>query len=72
MIPVAVLEPIEVQNGVEPERSPVRGLLKRRRACRWEEVKVGLVQKPGEVDRLYSLRPTSGLDAAFADRKSVV
>jgi len=67
MIPVAVLEPIEVPEGAEPERSPVRGLPKRRRACRWEEVKVGLVQKPGEVTRLYSLRPTAGLDAAFDD-----
>ena len=67
MIPVAVLEPIAVPEGVEPERSPVRGLVKRRRACRWEEAKVGLVQKPGEVGRLYSLRPTSGLDASFED-----
>jgi hypothetical protein len=67
MIPVATLEPIPVTEGKEPERTPVRGLPKRRKVCRWEEVKAGLVQKPGEVDRLYSLRPTAGLDAAFDD-----
>ena len=67
MIPVATLEPIAVEEGKEPERTPVRGLPKRRKVCRWEEVKAGLVQKPGEVDRLYSLRPTAGLDAAFDD-----
>jgi hypothetical protein len=67
MIPVATLEPIAIEEGKEPARTPVRGLLKRRKVCRWEEVKAGLVQKPGEVDRLYSLRPTAGLDAAFGD-----
>jgi hypothetical protein len=45
----------------------VRDLPKRRKACRWEEVNAGLVQKPGETERLYSLRPTSGLDDAFND-----
>ena len=39
----------------------------RRRACRWEEAKIGLVQKPGEVDRLYSVQPTSGLEQSFND-----
>ena len=67
MIPVATLEPILLAPGEEPELTPVRGLPKRRKVCRYEEVKVGLVQKPGEVDRLYSLRPTRGLDEAFDD-----
>jgi hypothetical protein len=67
MIPVATLEPIEVPDGKEPELTPVRGLPKRRRVCRWEEAKVGLVQKPGEVDRLYSVQPTSGLEKSFDD-----
>lgn len=67
MIPVATLEPIEVPEGEEPELTPVRGLPKRKRKCRWEEAKVGLVQKPGEVDRLYSARPTDELDESFDD-----
>lgn len=67
MIPVATLEPIPVASGEEPELTAVRGLRKRRKVCRYEEVKAGLVQKPGEVDRLYSLRPTGGLDEAFDD-----
>ena len=54
MIPVATLEPIEVPDGKKPELTPVRGLPKRRRVCRWEEAKVGLVQKPGEVGMLLS------------------
>ena len=45
----------------------VRGLPKRRRICRWEEAKVGLLQKPGEIDRLYSVQPTSGLDESFEE-----
>jgi len=67
MIPVATLEPIEIPVGEEPELTPVRGLQKRRRACRWEEAKVGLVQKPGEVSRLYSVQPTAGLEKSFDD-----
>jgi len=67
MIPVATLEPIEPPKGEQPERTPVRGLLKRRKAWRWEEAKLGLVQKPGEVDRLYSVRPTDDLDESFDD-----
>lgn len=67
MIPVATLEPLEVPEGKEPELTPVRGLPKRRKMCRWEEAKVGLVQKPGEVDRLYSVQPTSGLEQSFDD-----
>jgi len=67
MIPVATLEPIEVPEGEEPELTPVRGLPKRRRECRWEEAKVGLVQKPGEVERLYSVQPTWGLEKSFDD-----
>ncbi len=67
MIPVATLEPIEVEEGQEPELTPVRGLPKRKKVCRWEEAKVGLVQLPGEVDRLYSVQPTSGLEKSFRD-----
>lgn len=67
MIPVATLEPVEVLEGTEPELTPVRGLHKRRRACRWEEAKVGLVQRPGEVERLYTVQPTSGLSRSFDD-----
>jgi len=71
MIPVATLEPIEVAEGEEPKTTPVRGLPKRQKRCRWEEVKAGVVQKPGETDRLYSLRPTGGLDVAFSDLLSL-
>jgi hypothetical protein len=71
MIPVATLEPIKTPEGEEPERTPVRGLPKRRRKTRWEEAKVGLVQKPGEVDRLYSVRPTGALDESFDDLLSL-
>ena len=67
MIPVATLESVPAEEGQEPERSPVRKLLKRRKRCRWEEVKAGLVQKPGETSRLYTLRPTRDLDASFDD-----
>ncbi len=65
MIPVATLQPIEVLEGEEAKLTPVRGLPKRRKECRWEEAKLGLVQKPGEVDRLYTVQPTSGLDESF-------
>jgi hypothetical protein len=67
MLPVATLEPIEVPEGQEPEFTPVTGLPKRRKVCRWEEAKVGLVQVPGEVERLYSVQPTSGLAKSFDD-----
>ena len=68
MIPVATLEPIPTPEGQQPERTPVRGLPKRRKNCRWEEAKVGLVQAPGEVEgRLYTVRPTAELDEAFED-----
>ncbi len=67
MIPVATLHPIPVAEGQPVETTPVRGLPKRRKECRWEEVKVGLVQVPGEVSRLYSVRPTHELDEAFED-----
>jgi hypothetical protein len=67
MIPVATLEPIVPPKGEKRELTPVRGLPRRRKDCRWEEVKVGLVQKPGEVDRLYALRPTAGLVESFDD-----
>ena len=68
MIPVATLEPIPTQEGKEPERTEVRGLLKRHKNCRWEEAKLGLVQVPGEVEgRLYTVRPTGELNEAFDD-----
>lgn len=67
MIPVATLETIEIEEGQEPELTPVRRLPKRKKVCRWEEAKVGLVQLPGEVDRLYSVQPTSGLEKSFDD-----
>lgn len=67
MIPVATLEPITLGEGEPPELTPVRGLPKRHKATRWEEVKAGLVQKPGQVDRLYALRPTAGLEESFDD-----
>jgi hypothetical protein len=68
MIPVATLEPIQTPEGQQPERTPVRGLPKRHKNCRWEEAKLGLVQVPGEVEgRLYSVRPTRELDEAFQD-----
>lgn len=67
MIPVATLEPIETKPGETPALTPVRGIPKRRKVCAWQEVKAGLAQKPGETSRLYSLRPTAGLDQAFSD-----
>ncbi len=67
MIPVATLEPIVVPEGEQPERTPVRGLLKRKKVARWEEAKAGLVQVPGETERLYILRPTGDLDLAYQD-----
>jgi len=68
MIPVATLEPIKTPEGQEPELTPVRKLAKRRKNCRWEEAKLGLVQVPGEVEgRLYTVRPTAELDEAFQD-----
>ncbi len=68
MIPVATLEPLDTPQGQEPERTAVRNLPKRRKACRWEEAKLGLVQVPGQVQgRLYTVRPTQELDEAFQD-----
>ena len=68
MIPVATLEPIPTPAGQEPELTKVRGLPKRRKDCRWEEAKLGLVQVPGEAEgRLYSVRPTAELDGSFQD-----
>jgi len=68
MIPVAVLEPLPTAPDAEPQRTPVRGLPKRRRNMFWQEVKVGLVQVPGQVQgRLYSVRPNTELDEAFND-----
>jgi len=67
MIPVATLEPMPVEQGQLPEKTPGHGRTKRRKNCRWEEVKVGLAQVPGQVSRLYSVRPTHQLDEAFND-----
>jgi len=67
MIPVGVLVPLPLAAGQQPERTPVRGLPKRRRDSFWQEVKLGLVQVPGETTRLYSARPTDELDEAFED-----
>ncbi len=67
MIPVATMEPIPVPDGQKARRTPVRDLPVRRKAARWEEVKAGLIQRPGEKKRLYALRPTGELDAAFDD-----
>ena len=67
MIPVATLEPLPVETGQIPESTPVHGRPKRRKNCRWEEVKVGLAQVPGQISRLYSVRPTHQLDEAFDD-----
>ncbi len=67
MIPVATLEPIKLEDGQEPELTPIRKIPKRRRKCRWEEAKVGLTQVPGKESRLYSVRPTAELDEAFMD-----
>lgn len=68
MIPVAILEPIATPEGEKRELTPVRKLPKRRKNCRWEEAKLGLVQVPGDKqDRLYSARPTGELDEAFED-----
>ena len=66
-IPVGTLHPIELEDGQKPELTPVRKLKKRRKDCRWEEAKVGLVQVLGDDTRLYSLRPTDELDEAFDD-----
>jgi len=72
MIPVATLEPIDTPEGQEPELTPVRGLPKRHKNCRWEEAKLGLVQIPGEVEgRLYTARPTGGLEEVFDDLLSL-
>lgn len=68
MIPVATLEAIATPEGQEPELTKVRHLPKRRKVCRWEEAKLGLVQVPGEVEgRLYTVRPTTELVPAFED-----
>ena len=67
MIPVATFEPIAGPAGQAPQLTPVRKLPKKRRNSFWEEVKVGLVQVPGQTERLYAVRPTDGLDASFDD-----
>jgi hypothetical protein len=67
MIPVGRFEPIELSEGQAPELTAVRKLPKKRRKTYWEEAKLGLVQVPGQVDRMYSVRPTTGLDESFED-----
>jgi hypothetical protein len=67
MIPVGTFEPAPIPEGGEPELTKVRKLPKKKRKTYWEETKLGLVQIPGQVDRLYCVRPTAGLDEAFED-----
>lgn len=67
MVPVAKLVPIQLPAGEEPELTPVRKLPKRKKEAYWQEVKAGLVQAPGEVSRLYTVRPTDELEQAFED-----
>jgi hypothetical protein len=67
MIPIGVLVPLALEPGQQPKRTAVRGLAKRQRNLSWQEVKLGLVQVPGETTRLYSARPTDELDEAFQD-----
>lgn len=67
MIPVAIFKPVAAPAGQTPELTPVRKLPKKKRECFWEEAKVGLVQIPGQTARLYTVRPTAGLDASFND-----
>jgi hypothetical protein len=67
MIPIATFEPVAVPPGQTPELTPIRKLPKKRRTSYWEEVKVGLVQVPGRTERLYTVRPTDGLETAFDD-----
>jgi hypothetical protein len=64
---VATLHPVTVPAGESAETTPMHSLPKRQKQCRWEEVKVGLVQVPGEINRLYSVRLTAELDEAFED-----
>jgi hypothetical protein len=67
MIPVATYDPIPVEPGKAPKLTPKRKIRVKRKNWRWEEAKVGLVQVPGQADRLYAVHPTSGLDESFAD-----
>lgn len=67
MIPVGTFEPALIPEGKEPELTAVRKLPKKTRKTYWEEAKVGLVQVPGQVERLYSVRPTAGLNESFED-----
>lgn len=64
MIPTAVLVPHPEESQA---RTPVRNLPRRKRVCEWKEAKVGLVQVPGEVNRLYTARPTHELEEVFQD-----
>jgi hypothetical protein len=67
MIPVATYEPAEVEPGKPPKLTPKRKIRTKKKKWRWEEAKVGLVQVPGQQDRLYAVHPTGGLDESFAD-----
>jgi len=66
MVPVATLSEIVPEPGQQPELTPVRGLPKRKKDCRWEEVRVGVVQIP-KGPRLFTVRPNFELDEVFAD-----
>lgn len=67
MIPVATYVLVPVERGEAPKLTPKRKIRVKRKNWRWEEAKVGLVQIPGQKDRLYAVHPTSGLDESFAD-----
>ena len=67
MVPVATLEDIEIEPGQEPERTPVRGLIKRKKNCRYEEVRLGVIQLAQGGPRLYAVRPNFELDDLFHD-----
>jgi hypothetical protein len=67
MIPVATYVPVPVESGKAPRLTPKRKIRVKRKNWRWEEAKVGLVQIPGQAERLYAVHPTSGLDESFAD-----
>lgn len=67
MIPVATYERLPVERGEPPRLTPKRKIRVKRKNWRWEEAKVGLVQLPGQKQRLYALRPTGGLEESFED-----
>jgi hypothetical protein len=67
MIPVATYEAVPVEPEEVARLTPKRRIPVKRKKWRWEEAKVGLVQVPGQKERLYALRPTGGLAESFND-----